>query len=361
MDPFVANDVASGVSLSDGVHQITLKICDPGHCVSETRTIELVNFAPVLVVDFEPALNPWSELIMPQTGTVPSTPPEPTTLKGDNFACAIAFSGYNRQSPGWNNAWVCPETLSYTFDHVDDDPPASFTLTVQAWDDVGNNATYSVPVMLYNNSGPCVHGITPSSSSDALVTLDGSATEDPEGDALTTTFTSSLDGVIGQGPDLVWEGHLSRGVHTITMEVTDDRAEHANQSKSTSILLTVDNAEPVAVIASPPSQTFDSSELISFSANGSGDYDAACSTFPMEGDWVCAELEPATGSEFLVVTWTSSLDGRLTPEGEDWLLFERRLSAGEHEITLSVDDGIHEPITTTRTLTVSPLHRCSAW
>ena len=249
---------------------------------------------------------------------------------------------------------MCPETLSYTFDHVDDDPPASFTLTVQAWDDVGNNATYSVPVMLYNEIPDPVFTVSrASSSSDALVTLDGSATEDPEGDALTTTFTSSLDGVIGQGPDLVWEGRLSRGVHTITMEVTDDRAEHANQSKSTSILLTVDNAEPVAVIASPPSQTFDSSELISFSANGSGDYDAACSTFPMEGEWVCAELEPATGSEFLVVTWTSSLDGRLTPEGEDWLLFERRLSAGEHEITLSVDDGIHEPITTTRTLTVT--------
>ena len=354
MDPFVANDVASGVSLSDGVHQITLKICDPGHCVSETRTIELVNFAPVLVVDFEPALNPWSELIMPQTGTVTINTTGTYDPEGDNFACAIAFSGYNRQSPGWNNAWVCPETLSYTFDHVDDDPPASFTLTVQAWDDVGNNATYSVPVMLYNEIPDPVFTVSrASSSSDALVTLDGSATEDPEGDALTTTFTSSLDGVIGQGPDLVWEGRLSRGVHTITMEVTDDRAEHANQSKSTSILLTVDNAEPVAVIASPPSQTFDSSELISFSANGSGDYDAACSTFPMEGEWVCAELEPATGSEFLVVTWTSSLDGRLTPEGEDWLLFERRLSAGEHEITLSVDDGIHEPITTTRTLTVT--------
>ena len=101
--------------------------------------------------------------------------------------------------------------------------------------------------------------------------------------------------------------------------------------------------------------------MISFSANGSGDYDAACSTFPTEGEWVCAEVEPATGSEFLVVTWTSNLDGRLTPEGEDWLLFEGRLSAGEHEITLSVDDGIHEPITTTRTITVTPPHRCSAW
>ena len=77
------------------------------------------------------------------------------------------------------------------------------------------------------------------------------------------------------------------------------------KASPTLILLTVDNAEPVAVIASPPAQTFDSSELISFSANGSGDYDAACSTFPTEGDWVCAEVEPATGSEFLVV-WTSN-------------------------------------------------------
>ena len=163
-----------------------------------------------------------------------------------------------------------------------------------------------------------------------------------------------LTGCLQVGTELIWEGHLSRGVHTITMEVTDDRAEHANQSKSTSLLLTVDNTEPVAVIASPPAQTFDSSELISFSANGSGDYDAACSTFPSDGEWICAPFEPASGSEFLVVTWTSSLDGRLTPEGEDWLLFESRLSTGEHEIALSVDDGIHEPITTTRTITVTP-------
>ena len=353
--PFVANDAGSGVVLSDGIHQLTLEICDPSHCVSETRTIELVNFAPVLVVDFEPALNPWSELIMPQTGTVTINTTGTYDPEGDDFACIITFSGYNRQGPGWSNAWVCPETLSYTFDHVDDDPPASFTLTVQAWDEVGNNATYSVPVMLYNEiPDPLFTVERPDNSSSAMVTLDGSSTVDPEGDALSATFSSSLDGVLQVGTELIWEGHLSRGVHTITMEVTDDRAEHANQSKSTSLLLTVDNTEPVAVIASPPAQTFDSSELISFSANGSGDYDAACSTFPSDGEWICAPFEPASGSEFLVVTWTSSLDGRLTPEGEDWLLFESRLSTGEHEITLSVDDGIHEPITTTRTITVTP-------
>ena len=292
---------------------------------------------------------------MPQTGTVTINTTGTYDPEGDDFACIITFSGYNRQGPGWSNAWVCPETLSYTFDHVDDDPPASFTLTVQAWDAVGNNATYSVPVILYNEIPDPEFTVNRSSnSSEALVTLDGSATVDPEGDALSITFTSSLDGVLHVGSDLAWEGYLSRGVHTITMEVTDDRAEHANQSKSTSMLLTVDNAEPVAVIASPPAQTFDSSELIFFSANGSGDADAACSTFPVDGEWICAPFEPASGSEYLVVTWTSSLDGRLTPEGEDWLLFEERLSAGVHTITLSVDDGIHEPVTTTRELTITP-------
>jgi len=358
--PFLANgdpftQVPPYCQLSDGIHEISLQVCDIAHCVEEIRIIELVNFAPVLAVDFEPALNPWSELIMPQTGTVTINTTGTYDPEGDDFDCLITFSGYNRQNPSLGNQGGCPEELTYTFDHVDDDPPASFTMTVLAWDEVGNNASYSVPVMLFNEIPDPVFTVNRSSSaSEALVTFDGSATEDPEGDALSITFTSSLDGVLQVGSEMVWEGHLSRGVHTITMEVTDDRAEHANQSKSTSILLTVDNAEPVAVIASPPAQTFDSSELMFFSANGSGDYDAACSTFPTEGEWVCAEVEPATGSEFLVVTWTSSLDGRLTPEGEDWLLFEGRLSAGEHEITLSVDDGIHEPITTTRTITVTP-------
>ena len=65
----------------------------------ETRTIELVNFAPVLVVDFEPALNPWSELIMPQTGTVTINTTGTYDPEGDDFACIITFSGYNRQGP----------------------------------------------------------------------------------------------------------------------------------------------------------------------------------------------------------------------------------------------------------------------
>jgi hypothetical protein len=109
------------------------------------------------------------------------------------------------------------------------------------------------------------------------------------------------------------------------------------------MLVDVENSLPRSVIDTPlDSLTYDSSELIWFSANGSGDYDAWCGTFP-DGEWHCADNQPAAGSEFLVVTWESDIDGRLTPEGEDWLIFDGRLSEGIHNITLSVDDGIHNP------------------
>lgn len=353
-DVFLVNNASSGSTLSDGLHTITLEVCDPSRCVSETRTIELVNLPPVLSLEFEPSLNPWSELIMPQTGTVTINTTGTYDPEGDDFACIIMFSGYNRQGIGWGNQWECSEELTYTFDHVDDEPPASFTMTIQAWDRVGNNATYSVPVMLYNELPQANFTVERTGNDSAAnVTFNGSTTVDAEGDQIRATYTSSLDGLLSND-GLVWTGHLSRGVHAITMEVTDERPEHINRSTTSTIQVTVDNTVPVAVIQSPPEQTFDSSELLWFSANGSGDFDAACGTFPMDGEWLCAPNEPAGGSEFLVVVWESNIDGRLTPEDEDWLIFDSRLSAGVHTLTLLLDDGINEPVTTTRTVTITP-------
>ena len=94
----------------------------------------------------------------------------------------------------------------------------------------------------------------------------------------------------------------------------------------------------------------DSSVLIPFSANGSGDFDSACFTFPSEGTH-CAESEPAAGSEFLQIDWSSE-DGRLTPEDEDWLTFETR-PAGTHQITLTLNDGINPNVSASTTLEVA--------
>ena len=356
--PFSVNDGVSGFTLSDGIHDLTLEVCDnAGHCISETRTIELTNLAPELNVSFDPSLTQWNELIMPQTGTVSINTTGTFDPEGDDFACLITFGGYNRQGPEWGNQWVCPEVLTYTFDHYTDDPPASFFLNVFAWDEVGNNATYTVEVKLYNEMPTADFTLERNgTASEDVIFFNGSNSADPENNPVSFEWWSNVDGtlMVGQGiENISWNGHLSRGVHQIELRITDDRMDHGGQMSVVSQLITVDNSAPRAVIEElAVFDDLDSSVLIPFSANGSGDFDSACFTFPTDGTWHCAEDEPAAGSEFLQIDWSSSLDGRLTPENEDWLTFETRLSAGVHDITLTLNDGINPNVTTTKTLTV---------
>jgi hypothetical protein len=356
---FIANgNDAFNCSLSDGIHLITLEVCDDtGQCVNASRLIELVNTPPILVYEFNPSLDAWNELVMPQTGTLTINTSGTYDPEGDPIACMISFTGYNRQGPGWSNAWVCPEELGWNFDHVDDDPPPVFQLHVTVWDIAGNVVEFTTNVRLYNEIPEPMFSLQRDSNlSESLITFDGSLTVDPEGDGLEITYSSNLDGTLAVLEDgtTSWSGYLSRGVHIITMQVQDDRPEHVNQSRTISQLVTVENSPPLAVIEPFEMASYDSSELIWFSSNGSGDFDSACDTFPIDGQFHCAPFEPASGSEFLIVTWTSDLDGRLTPEGEDWLYFDGRLSAGTHTITLSVDDGIHEPVTATTQVTITP-------
>ena len=357
--PFVANDGLSGFILSDGIHDLTLEVCDnAGHCVSEIRTIELTNLAPELNVSFEPAITQWNELVMPQTGTVTINTTGTFDPEGDDFACIITFGGYTRASPVWDNQWVCPEQLSYTFDHFSDDPPAIFFLNVFAWDQVGNNATYSVEVKLYNEMPSSSFTLERNgTASEDSIFFNGSSSMDPENNPISFEWWSSVDGSLmtGQGiENISWNGYLSRGVHQIELRISDNRLDHGGQLSISSQLITVDNSAPKAVIDElDVFSELDSSVLIPFSANGSGDFDSACFTFPSEGDWHCAGDEPAAGSEFLQIDWSSDLDGRLTPENEDWLTFETRLSAGVHVITLTLSDGINDNVSTTRTLQVA--------
>ena len=357
--PFLANDGLSGFVLSDGIHDITLEVCDnAGHCVSEIRTIELTNLAPELNVSFEPAITQWNELIMPQTGTVVINTSGTFDPEGDDFACIITFGGYTRASPVWDNQWVCPEQLSYTFDHFSDDPPAIFFLNVFAWDQVGNNATYSVEVKLYNEMPSSSFTLERNgTASEDSIFFNGSSSMDPENNPISFEWWSNVDGSLmtGQGiENISWNGYLSRGVHQIELRITDNRMDHGGQLTVSSQLITVDNSAPKAVIEElDVFSELDSSVLIPFSANGSGDFDSACFTFPSDGTWHCAENEPAAGSEFLQIDWSSDLDGRLTPEDEDWLTFETRLSAGVHVITLTLGDGINDNVSTTRTLQVA--------
>ncbi len=343
---FTANSNGTwSCSLSDGIHTITLEICDDaGHCVSEQRVIELSNQAPVIVFDVTPAMTPWSELVIPRTQNVLFNLTGTFDPEGDSLICWIERS---YQNDGVGQQSGCPTEVWINFSMAET-VPSTFNLEIYAYDGINTPPSeYIIPVELYNEVPEPEFTLTRlGNASEDEVTLDGTATIDPEGDTLEIEYWSSLDGQLSWNnteAGKVWTGFLSRGVHSIEMRVVDDRPEHINSTRVTTMLVDVENSLPRSVIDTPlDSLTYDSSELIWFSANGSGDFDSWCGTFP-DGDWYCADNQPAAGSEFLVVTWESDIDGRLTPEGEDWLIFDGRLSAATHNITLSVDDGIHSP------------------
>ena len=178
-------------------------------------------------------------------------------------------------------------------------------MNVVAWDQVGNNATYTVEVKLYNEMPTAGFTLERNgTASEDSIFFNGSSSTDPENNPVSYEWWSNVDGtlMVGQGiENISWNGHLSRGVHQIELRITDDRMDHGDEMAVVSELITVDNSAPRAVIEELALfDDLDSSVLIPFSANGSGDFDSACFTFPADGTWHCAENEPAAGSEFLL-------------------------------------------------------------
>ena len=342
----VNSDDAWGCILSDGVHDITLEICDDkGNCVDETRTIELSNQDPVIVVYTDPSLSPWGELKTPITKPVEFWLNGTYDPENDTLDCSWSWPGNTVQISDCLNG-----TGYLSFANMSE---TTFDLTLSVSDGINAAKEWIVPVELYNE--------VPVSSFD--VSRDGnlsedeinlvSTTVDPEGDEITYLWESSLDGIISN--QSTWQGHLSRGAHVITLSVNDGRMEHINSTSQNSTVLIVENSPPKSVITSPEAGTnHDSSFLFEFNASGSGDWDSACDTFPDNISWHCAENEPATGSEYLIYSWYSDIDGLLQEDGSDWLIFEGHLSSGIHTITLTMDDGIHSPVSSDVLVEVSP-------
>ncbi|MGB1828078.1 MAG: right-handed parallel beta-helix repeat-containing protein [Candidatus Poseidoniaceae archaeon] len=335
---FTANGITAPiVGLSDGIHDITLQICDDkGNCIDETRTIELSNQPPIIVVSTDPQLSPWGELITPITKPVGFSLNGTYDPEGDELTCIWNWLGKSQQVADCVNG-----TGSLTFA---DEIVTTFDLTLTVSDSVNQPSEWVIPVELYNEMPNASFDIARLGNlSEDIVTLT-STTIDPEGDDITYLWESNLDGVLSN--ESSWQGYLSRGSHVISLSVNDGRMEHINSTSIASEILVVKNSPPKAVIHSPlSSDAHDSSHLFEFNASGSGDYDSACDTFPADIDWHCSDFEPASGSEYLIYKWESNLDGVLQEDGSDWLIFEAHLSSGLHTISLTLDDGINSPVT----------------
>ena len=82
------DDLSFG-NFSDGIHDITLEICDDkGNCVEETRSIELSNQPPVIIVTTDPELSPWGELISPITKPIGFSLNGTYDPEGDTLTCS---------------------------------------------------------------------------------------------------------------------------------------------------------------------------------------------------------------------------------------------------------------------------------
>jgi hypothetical protein len=328
--------IANGIfqCLSDGIHQITLEVCDSSfNCAIEVRTIELTNTPPLLTVDTTPDISAWGTLYLGKTASVNIDLTGTSDPENDELSCWIRVS-YEQ-----NDTFIqdCPGQINKTFPFA----PNQFSVTVFATDGINSPVTWTFNVELFNELPiASFEIITTGTKSQDILSLDGTNTFDPEGDEIKFEFWSDIDGLIDSGvtPDtpIEWSGTLSKGTHLITMYASDDIPNHAGRWTSSEKTLVIENSPPVALISSPnDGYSTDSGFLIPFDASGSGDWDIACLDLENSTGIICNHFSESS-KDLVSVLWQSNLISE--PIGSEWK-FEARLPAGEHEISLIIDDG----------------------
>ena len=320
--------------LSDGLHQITLEVCDDqGHCSTESRQIELTNLPPLLTVDTTPDISAWGTLYLGKTASVNIDLTGTSDPENDELICWIRVS-YEQ-----NDTYLqdCPGQINKTFPFA----PNQFSVTVFATDGINSPVTWTFNVELFNELPiASFEIITTGTKSQDILSLDGTNTFDPEGDGIKFEFWSDIDGLIDSGvtpeDSIEWSGTLSKGTHLITMYASDDIPNHAGRWTSSEKTLVIENSPPVALISSPNEDySTDSGFLIPFDASGSGDWDIACLDLENSTGIICNHFSESS-KDLVSVLWQSNLISE--PIGSEWK-FEARLPAGEHEISLIIDDG----------------------
>ena len=336
-------------TLTDGVHQITLEVCDDqGNCASETRTIEFVNLPPEVVFTTIPPVDStdgilrvnFTEMVhFNATGTIDYEGDVIDIQEGadyEGFSAIFYDLEWNRTFSGASNR--------------------AFTYIVTFSDGLNPTVYKNISVEVQNEFPHPSFSVSRSTNySESQVTLDGSSSFDPEGDPISAWWHSSIDGDLNTSisNQLVWSGHLSQGNHTLSLRLSDDDSYHINQwSEPFQTTILVENSLPVAHIELPATDsTAESADLIQFSAYGSGDWDAPCSeAFPqMSSGWLC-NPDGVSNPDTVTPVWTS--DQLSEPFGGDWEV-QARLPSGTNVVTLTVSDGTNPSVSDSVTLEIS--------
>ena len=327
-----AND-GSGSILNDGEHIITLEVCDASsNCASEQRGIELANQQPIVVVQTTPGLTQWGTLRLAMTADAFFDISGISDPEGDALQCSWDHPGIDSASV------IMADCLNRTLNFFTVGQ-MNFDLILSVCDDINPCVEWVLAIELYNELPYSDFTITRDDNySQTEVTLT-STTIDAEANQISYTWVSNLDGLLGL--ESTWSGHLSRGEHIITLMAGDDQPEHVNQTADKSTVLQVDDSSPRAIFSSPSlTEVYDSSDNIEFNGSDSGDWDSHCPTFPT-GNYYCNPVETVAGNQFLIVSWSSDVDGVLRNSANNSFIFNHHLSAGLHNITMAIDDGVN--------------------
>jgi len=356
---FVANGPNSLNCLSDGVHEITLEVCDDENaCSYETRTITLTNLPAVVNMEINPSADGDGVLRIPRSTIVEFNANGTFDPEGEELTILLTDSHHQQigQEPNINMVW----SLSFV-----DSTKDTVTVTI-TFDDgvVGNIVTWTLDIILFNELPEVDFTIQRNNNfSNSIITLDGSSSFDPENDNITVEWSSNIDGVLQNGTStesLIWNGWLSSGTHNIILRIID--SEHQWEWVEKSIILNVENSPPIAIISNPINEStlaYLSSDYIAFIADGSGDWDSSCESLDEELkgniNWICNPNLPNVRSDLVSIKWISNIDGILSLNSEnDSSGWYGRLSAGTHTITLEINDGNNLPASTSISINVNP-------
>ncbi len=313
------NQIGTGTTiavnnLSNGTHVITLTATDSdGDTDTDSIVLTINNRAPTALITAPASSSDFDEgEQITFTGT--GTDPEDGALAGNELVWSSSLDGQiGTGSP------LVVQSLS-TGNHI-------ITLTVTDSDGDDNTATIAIKV---GNFPPTAHITAPtdgnSYNSGVNVVFQGTGTDTEDGplSGASLVWRSSLDNQIGTGATLAVDD-LSSGTHVITLTATDSGGDTGTDS----IVVTINNQLPTAVITSPSNNsTFDEGDTITLAGSG---------TDPEDGSLSGASL-----------VWTSNLDGQI---GTGAIVAWDDPSEGNHIITLTAFDSQGSTGTATVTIT----------
>jgi len=139
---------------------------------------------------------------------------------GDNLSYEWLASGGDISGEGSSVTWSAPDVLG------------TYNIIILVKDDLGSEATTMVIIDVMVNRPPTIQKLIatfprlrPTSSTTIQCTA-----QDPDGDALSYTWTASRGGISAEGPVAIWVAPNCDGSYNITVVVRDGKGGEAEQS-----------------------------------------------------------------------------------------------------------------------------------